>query len=605
MTETASVAELIPIKSETRTVQSCFQNCLYEVPDFQRPYAWDEEKLSDYWHDVVMAEGDFFFGSTVTWLSKQRELFNDSYSIIDGQQRLTTSAIALSVVRDSFQALAKKVDNDGLRGRALAQAAATQKYLIATDDEGLDYPVIERPEEMFYHHILKPDAIPSTAHWTQSAERIGDARKFFEQRILARVTDLSDESVLEELKLIRSNILKARLIQVELLSEEDGFLVFETLNNRGLDLRLSDLVKNLLVRDGARSRQDRQTVAQRWNAMANAVEATSKNPDVLDRFLWQSWNSRRPAVKVPEVYKELTIALKAGKLTHLGYLKELEEDSRIYCRLDDLEVSQDARQTGIRNAFAEPEFIDALRALALFDVTVAHSAVMALARKYSASTRLARKNLVAAIQAIEKFHFQFNALTSSSSTGGTRNRYNRFAVDLEACKSRSDFTRVTENLIAKLAESLPPRENAEAAFLSLFYAPKARRLTRTQKRKSNKPFIAYILMGFQKHGRIVPAGIDPISYSIEHIKPQSNATGKVDDPVYSIGNLILLTDSLNGEIADSDFSAKAEVIDGTWSLIDPMIKSWIKDGKSSLSGADVKERAVSMANRAMSEVWAL
>ena len=118
MTEAAASVELIPIKSQTRTIQACFQQCLYKVPNFQRPYSWSLDQLEDFWNDVVLAQGDFFFGSTVTWVSEQRDLFNDTYSIIDGQQRLTTSAIALSVIRDAFYDIAERAKGDPALGGA-------------------------------------------------------------------------------------------------------------------------------------------------------------------------------------------------------------------------------------------------------------------------------------------------------------------------------------------------------------------------------------------------------------------------------------------------------------------------------------------------------
>ena len=74
VTEQQSV-DLISITSNTKTIQMCFQQCLYEVPLFQRPYSWEEDQLEDFWKDVVLAEGDFFFGSTVTWVSEERGCF--------------------------------------------------------------------------------------------------------------------------------------------------------------------------------------------------------------------------------------------------------------------------------------------------------------------------------------------------------------------------------------------------------------------------------------------------------------------------------------------------------------------------------------------------
>ncbi|MEJ8644531.1 DUF262 domain-containing protein [Streptomyces sp. MS1.HAVA.3] len=299
MPEGTSINELIPIKSQTKTIQNCFQQCLYDVPNFQRPYSWSEEQLADFWHDVVLAKGDFFFGSTVTWVSKKRELFHNTYSIIDGQQRLTTSAILLSVVRDAFRNVA--TSSAELSGpdadAAESQAIATQNYLITKDDDGKSYPVLQRSEEIFYEVIQNPNAIPSKVEWNGSARQIGKARAFFEEKVTAEVKGLTPDRQVDRLKVIRSNALKARVIQVELASEEDGFLVFETLNTRGTDLRLSDLVKNLLIRGGSTETADRHTISERWARVIERVQHGYASMDVVDRFIWQSWNSRRTAVE--------------------------------------------------------------------------------------------------------------------------------------------------------------------------------------------------------------------------------------------------------------------------------------------------------------------
>ena len=133
----------VTIKSEAMTVQKCFNECLYSVPGFQRPFSWGTEQLDDYWDDVIEGDGDLFLGTTVTWVSSSEHLFRKTFSLIDGQQRLTTSSIALSVVRDYFQRIVDSSSEDcpvgaSEKGRiaARAQVENTQKYLVAKNDDG-------------------------------------------------------------------------------------------------------------------------------------------------------------------------------------------------------------------------------------------------------------------------------------------------------------------------------------------------------------------------------------------------------------------------------------------------------------------------------------
>ncbi|MEV6074300.1 DUF262 domain-containing HNH endonuclease family protein [Streptomyces sp. NPDC052069] len=606
MPEGTAINELIPIKSETKTIQDCFRNCLYNVPNFQRPYSWSEEQLADFWNDVILAKGDFFFGSTVTWVSEKRELFNNTYSIIDGQQRLTTSAIFLSVVRDAFRkvsaAFTDPANTDA--GAANSQAITTQKYLIIEDDNGKSYPVLHRSEEIFYEVIQNPNAIPSKVEWNGSARQIGKARSFFEAKVTATIKGMSPDEQVERLKVIRSNALKARVIQVELASEEDGFLVFETLNTRGTDLRLSDLVKNLLIRGGSTEAADRNTISERWERVVERVQQGHASMDVVDRFIWQSWNSRRAAVKEPELFKTLSHLVSTDPAAHLDYLQELETDAATYRWLDDEDVQVQKKDTGTRNAFAIPAFVDSVRALAIFNVTVANSTIFAVVRKFQETNLIKQSQIINVLRFVESFHFQYSALTNSTSTGGTRARYNRFAVRLENAKSVSEVADAIADLKKKLHDSLPDRAKAHLAFRSLFYAPKLN-LTRAQTLRSRKIFIAYVLMSFAKLEGLLPAGQNLATWSIEHIKPQSKASLDYRDPVYSIGNLTLLTEGLNSALGDASFSSKVGGLRKGSACFDSELESWDASSSTSPSIAQIEKRSHFLADDALDRVWNL
>ena len=124
--------ELPKIVVGAKTFQDCFSDCIYEVPKFQRPYSWEKEQLQDYWADVIGAHGDLFFGTVVTWVSAKRDLFRDTYSLIDGQQRLTTSAIALSVVRDALNAMAEDTPENEDSSRTQRMAKTSRLHRNAT-----------------------------------------------------------------------------------------------------------------------------------------------------------------------------------------------------------------------------------------------------------------------------------------------------------------------------------------------------------------------------------------------------------------------------------------------------------------------------------------
>ncbi|TCN53510.1 uncharacterized protein with ParB-like and HNH nuclease domain [Rhodococcus sp. SMB37] len=595
------------VTSSTKTIQQCFLECLYEVPNFQRPYSWEDDQLEDYWNDVALARGDFFFGTTVTWISAEINLFRKKFSLIDGQQRLTTSAVALSVVRDLFEIIETSPDpgNDGeTRGLAHEQKKNTQKYLVAKDDNSKEYPVITRPEPMFWEAIQKPAAIPSGAKWDASAKLVGKARTFFEKKAINELETLSDtNSKVERLKALRNNILQARVIQVELKSEEDAFLIFETLNTRGADLRLTDLLKNMLVRGLSPDPRDRDAVASRWKTVVGNAASRDDNQAEADRFIWQSWNSRRDAVKEPELYKEIKSLMSDGKLTHSGYLAEVETDSQIFRHFDTSRFEFPKTSLGLRQGLAIPEVQDSIQALELFNVTVANSAIIALIRKFNQTSLISEKQLKRAVRSIENFHFQFTAMANGGSTGGTRGRYNRFSVALENSTTQADVDKTINNFTLRLKDSLPDRALVVREFTKLAYAPKLK-LTAAQRKRGSSDLIRYVLITIAKHLGNVPSPQDTSGWTIEHIVPQRGAGNSFSDPVFSIGNLVLLSAKVNSGLGHGSLANKRTLLQSSACPQDASLVEWMEgeDGFEP-SVKSIKDRATALANLAFNSVW--
>lgn len=441
--------------------------------------------------------------------------------------------------------------------------------------------------------------------WNGSARQIGVARKYFEDEVQKILAEKSSDVKLDALKALRNNVLKARLIQVELQSEEDGFLIFETLNTRGADLRLADLVKNLLVRGGATEAADRKTISERWERLVDRVQGDSGSMGNVDQFMWQSWNSRRAAVTEAELYKKIIDQVEGSSDRHIKYLEELEFDSIAFQYLDDVNFVIDKSALEKKSALSIPEVVETFRALALFNVSVANSALLAVARKYEKTALMTRKDVIAACRAIESFHFQFTALTNSGSTGGTRGRYNRFAVDLEEADSKKKVKDTIETFQMRLEGSLPSPDDAREAFIGLFYAPKAR-LTNSQKRRSRKQFISYILLRFAQFNRVLTLGQDWSSWTIEHMRPQSLASGEIRDPEYSIGNLALLTSDANGALGDGNFAEKRERLKRYVPWCDVDLERWLEDDSvEELQPGHIVARARSLAELAVDSVWSV
>jgi uncharacterized protein with ParB-like and HNH nuclease domain len=96
-----------PFKPLSLSIRELFGNAdaLYKIPQYQRPYKWEDEQIDKLWDDVYESyqngEENYFLGSIIT--AKPRDNEKSAYvDVVDGQQRLTTLMIMFCVVRDLY-----------------------------------------------------------------------------------------------------------------------------------------------------------------------------------------------------------------------------------------------------------------------------------------------------------------------------------------------------------------------------------------------------------------------------------------------------------------------------------------------------------------------
>jgi Protein of unknown function DUF262 len=244
--------ELSPIEAHEHTVGQIFSDdYAFEIPPYQRPYAWEVEQTSELLSDLLDAMdtgssgGVYFLVSIV--LIKSR---NDPRSkVVDGQQRLTTLTILLSILRDLSSHLEVKIDR------------RTYVYQKANRDRGTEERfrllLRQRDRAFFQRTIQEPgatDKLPDPEILQGSLQHIAENARHLRGK-------------LEKIEEARRNELVAFIIRrcyfvvVAVPTPDAARRIFTVLNARGLDLTPTDILKaNLLERGGARETD----LANRW-----------------------------------------------------------------------------------------------------------------------------------------------------------------------------------------------------------------------------------------------------------------------------------------------------------------------------------------------------
>lgn len=247
------MAELSPIEAHERPVGRIFgDEYAFEIPPYQRPYAWEVEQASELLSDLVEAmeqEGGaevYFLGSIV--LIKRPA--SPEAKVVDGQQRLTTLTILLSVMRDLTSDFETKFERRAyVHQKASADKGTTDRYRLLLRDQDRAF---------FLKTVQAMDAtsnLPSPQTLEGSRQRIAENAAFF-------------RAELEKMEEARRNRLFAFIVQpcylvvVAVPTQEHARRIFTVLNARGLDLAPTDILKaGLLERAGSEKEKD---LARRW-----------------------------------------------------------------------------------------------------------------------------------------------------------------------------------------------------------------------------------------------------------------------------------------------------------------------------------------------------
>ncbi|MDU9772620.1 DUF262 domain-containing protein [Helicobacter pylori] len=195
---------------------------VFEIPSYQRGYAWQIRQLKDFWNDLehVSKLGDkFHYMHSLTLRETENDFENSAFEIIDGQQRLATSLILLGLLAKITQNKDPKYSLINLEPILSYKYYGLNEAFRAITEEEKD---LERFQISFY------------------AKNLIDAYAFFQEKI--------GDTPVGTLEKMFDALIKKMLFSVVGLNDNriDPFSSFETINNRGKDLSTLELFKNRL-----------------------------------------------------------------------------------------------------------------------------------------------------------------------------------------------------------------------------------------------------------------------------------------------------------------------------------------------------------------------
>jgi uncharacterized protein with ParB-like and HNH nuclease domain len=215
------------LKTKKTNFYQTFLKGNFIIPSYQRGYVWKKNELEDFYNDVVNIvelkrfQTTHFLGNIL--LKKQ----NNNYEIIDGQQRFITIILFIKAFEEVYKTY-KPMLRKGYINKLF------EHNLLVIDSDNI------------FDAILNGTFYESRTTTNESSKNIKTAYLYFKNKIDNNGRPLFKKTINTDESLYRV-LMRLIFIEIEIDSEVNQYLIFETLNARGVELNISDLVNNHLV----------------------------------------------------------------------------------------------------------------------------------------------------------------------------------------------------------------------------------------------------------------------------------------------------------------------------------------------------------------------
>src|SRR5579862_8899189 len=292
------------------------------VPPNQREYSWTDREVGGLFTDlnkaIAVNSPEYFLGTVVSIPRKPGVL-----EIVDGQQRLATTAILLAAIRDVLRGrkadelIVERIENNFLSTIDPNARERVARLKLNTTDNAF-----------FERRILRGDRKePATAKSHRLINGAAEAgEKHIKGTILRGYEDKDFGDVLNRWVEFLEH--RAMVILLKVPNSMNAYKMFETLNDRGLRTSQADLVKNYLFGECGDRLLEGQ---QKWGSMKAILESLDDD-DLSINFLRQMMISLYGYLREPDVYEVVQRNAK-GPTSSLNFLRRIELGASDYAAM--------------------------------------------------------------------------------------------------------------------------------------------------------------------------------------------------------------------------------------------------------------------------------
>lgn len=512
----------------------------FSVPTHQGNFRWKEDEVKQLFDDITDAikRGDhtYYLGLMVFMKSDSEDLI-----VLDGQQRLATSMMILSAIRGwyeqytEYKESARQIEEYyiGKKDFGETEIQPRLKLNVANNDAFEKYVVKQKPTEEIrgaFNGFKKYDPNKLLLEAALYCHiRIGEIVK------AAGDSSAANLEFVAFVKYLRDRVVISRLVVSD---ESNAYMIFETLNDRGLELSPLDLVKNYLFGRAASTGASADTnvklraMESRWVQMIQTLSNVKSAG-----FLKAYWTSRHGRVQTSNLFENL-------KREYRNAEKVIELST------DMLSVSEQyaALESGDDPIWShyDRDVRDTIRSMKVLGAEQAHPVIL------GGLARFDQREFERLVRLLEVLIVRFQLI------GGGRTGRLEFACAKLAHQIYSRDVTTASKAFQEVREIYP----SDQEFLEKF----------AEKEEGTNAKASYLLKRVEKEARRVEKGanakeLEPsTSLTVEHILPKNpteewkanfESEEEVEEAINRLGNLCLV--ARNKELGRIPFEEKKSI----------------------------------------------
>ncbi|MBM6748875.1 MULTISPECIES: DUF262 and DUF1524 domain-containing protein [Megamonas] len=310
----------------------------YIIPVYQRIYSWEIEECKRLWFDIVDMQkknkNGHFVGSIVSITENDSPSDMSKFTIIDGQQRITTLMLLLLALRDyafihreEKSINWKKINNSFLKNPDEDDDSQYKLLLTETDKDILISLIEKRPIDENLNSRL-----------------ISNYNYFFSN---IKNMDLSLQDIYEAIG-------KLQIVNINLdRTSDEPQVIFESLNSTGKELSESDLIRNFVLM-GLDNKQQKDIYKNIWRPMEQLFRY-EKQTLLMDRFFRDYLTMKLARIpKLDKIYEEFKMYTNNCEFSTL---EDLCKDLYMYARYYTNMIFEQGTNKNLINLYKEIKYL--------------------------------------------------------------------------------------------------------------------------------------------------------------------------------------------------------------------------------------------------------